>query len=129
MTRSSYAFIIAATLLSASFPGVLAAETVLADSSADETALSTLANEATQAGSVAGVVSQCHSDAAPIQSAFTRALDQAKLDDVTRQSLWQRYRSAESSTLMALATEHDADCTDTNAIIEDTIRRLRMPVS
>ena len=58
-----------------------------------------------------------------------RALDGAKLDDLTRQSLWQRYRSAESSTLTALAGEHDADCTDTNGIIENTIRRLRMPVS
>jgi hypothetical protein len=72
---------------------------------------------------------QCHSDAAPIRSAFMRALDGAKLDDLTRQSLWQRYRSAESSTLTALAVAHDADCTGTDAIIEDTIRRLRMPVS
>ena len=127
MTRISYAFIFAAALLS-TVPGAVSAETVLADSSADETALSTLADEATQAGTAAGVVNQCHSDAAPIQSAFIRALDGAKLDDVTRQSLWQRYRSAESSTLTALASEHDADCTDTNAIIEDTIRRLRMPV-
>jgi hypothetical protein len=128
MTRISYAFIFAAALLS-SVPGVVAAETVLADSSADETALSTLANEATQAGTAAGVVNQCHSDAAPIRSAFMRALDGAKLDDATRQSLWQRYRSAESSTLTALAVAHDDDCTGTDAIIEDTIRRLRMPVS
>jgi hypothetical protein len=127
MTRNSYAFIFAAALLS-TVPGAVSAETVLADSSSDETALSTLADDATQAGTAAGVVNQCHSDAAPIQSAFIRALDGAKLDDTTRQSLWQRYRSAESSTLTALASEHDADCTDTNAIIEDTIRRLRMPV-
>ena len=128
MTRNSYAFIFAAALLS-SVPGGVSAETVLADSAGDETAVSTLANEATQAGTAAGVVNQCHSDAAPIHSAFMRALDGAKLDDATRQSLWQRYSSAESSTLTVLSGQHDADCTGTNAIIEDTIRRLRMPVS
>jgi hypothetical protein len=128
MARNSYAFIFAAALLSTA-PGSLAAETVLADSSADETALPTLADEAIQAGSAAGIVNQCRSDATPIHSAFTRALDGAKLDDAARQSLWQRYRSAESSTLIALASERDADCSNTNGIIEDTIRRLRMPVS
>jgi hypothetical protein len=128
MTRNSYAFIFAAALLSTA-PGSLAAETVLADSSADDTALSTLANDATQAGSAAGIVNQCRSDATPIHSAFTRTLDGAKLDDATRESLWQRYNAAESSTLIALAGERDADCSNTNSIIEDTIRRLRMPVS
>jgi len=128
MTRISYAFIFAAALLSG-LPGAVFAETVLADSAADETAVSTLADEAIQAGTAAGVLHQCQSDAAPIQSAFVRALDGAKVDAATRQSLWQRYHSAETSTLTALADAHDADCTDTNAIIEDTIRRLRMPVS
>ncbi len=67
--------------------------------------------------------------AAPIHFAFMRALDNAKLDPAHRQSLWQRYRTAEISTLSALANEGTIRCADTNGIIENTIHELSRPLT
>jgi len=88
-----------------------------------------LATDATNAGTAAGIVNQCHSDAAPIRAAFMRALDQAGVDDGLRQSLWQRYRAAETETITALAGKPDTGCADTDTIIQDTVHRLERPVS
>ena len=93
------------------------------------TSATSFAGAATDAGTAAGIVNQCRSDAAPIQFAFTRALDEAKLDPALRQSLWQRYRAAEISTLTALASEGAVSCDNTNGIIQDAIHRLEMPLS
>ena len=117
MTRNSFAFIFAG-LLSLAIPVALV--------HADPADSPTLADDATQAGTAAGIVNQCHSDAAPIRSAFLRALDMAKLDAQTRSSLWDRYRQAEVSTLETLAGRPATDCTETNGIIQDTVHRLEM---
>jgi hypothetical protein len=121
MTRSSFAAIFALGLTAVMAPSIAQADPA-------DTA-EALATEATSAGTAAGIVNECHSDSAPIQSAFMRTLDQVRADAALRQSLWQRYRSAEASTLMALAGRPDAGCADTNLIIQDTIHRLERPVS
>jgi hypothetical protein len=120
MTRNSFAAIFAFAL--AAF-----APTITQADPGDKAA--NLATDATSAGTAAGIVNECHSDSAPIKSAFMRTLDQAQVDETLRQSLWQRYRSAEASTLMVLAGRPDAGCADTNSIIQDTIRGLERPVS
>jgi len=89
----------------------------------------TLIQAATDAGTAAGIVSQCRSDAQPIRSAFERAVDAAKPDSSRRQSLWLRYETAESSTLMALANTRALSCSDMNIIIHDTLRELGQPLS
>jgi hypothetical protein len=120
MTRTSFAAIFAFAL-AAFAPAITQADP---GDKADN-----LAADATSAGTAAGIANECHNDSAPIQSAFMRALDQAQVDATLRQSLWQRYRSAEASTLMALADRPDAGCADTNSIIQDTVHRLERPVS
>lgn len=117
MTRNSFAFIFAA-LLSLAAPVALV--------HADPADTSGLADDATQAGTAAGIVNQCHSDAAPIQSAFLRALDAARLDAQARSSLWNRYRQAEVATLEALSSHPATNCAETNGIIQDTVHRLEM---
>jgi len=121
MTRNLRAAIFAIALSALWAPAATQADPV--DSAA------TLASDATTAGTAAGIVSQCHSDSSPIRAAFTQALDQAQLDDTERQSLWQRYRSAEASTIMALANQSEAGCTNTDEIIQHTVHRLEMPES
>ena len=96
---------------------------------ADDTAAASFDDAATQAGTAAGIVNQCHSDSAPIQSAFMRALDHAKLDATHRQGLWERYRTAETSTLSAFANQAAISCADTNGIIQNTIHQLDRPLS
>ncbi len=117
MTRNSFAFVVAAAL-SLAGPATLV--------HADPADGSTLADDATQAGTAAGIVNQCHSDAAPIRAAFLRALDAAGLDAQSRSSLWDRYRQAEASTLQALADTPATNCAETNGIIQDTVHRLQM---
>ncbi len=124
MTRNSFAAILAIALSSLWAPAA-----TQADPAEPADAAAALASNATNAGAAAGVVSQCHSDSSPIRAAFMRALDEAQVDDATRQSLWQRYRSAETSTIMALANQPEAGCADTNGIIQHTIHRLEMPES
>ena len=126
MTRNSF-FAAMAVLVIAGTPFVMAGAHGL--SADDETAVTSLTDAATEAGTAAGVVNQCRSDATPIKSAFMHALDEAKVGAAQRQSLWERYRSAEASTLTALASEGAVHCADTNAIIQDTIHRLEMPLS
>jgi hypothetical protein len=126
MTRNSFAAAFAAILI-AGFPVISGAATQMAASRADEAA--SLAAAATRAGTAAGIVNQCYSDAAPIHFAFMRVLDKAKLDPAHRQSLWQRYRTAEISTLSALANEGAIRCADTNGIIENTIHELSGPLT
>ncbi len=128
MTRSPFAAAFAAILI-AGFPAISGAGAQTAASSADETAATSLADAATHAGTAAGIVDQCRSDAAPIHFAFMRALDNAKLDAAHRQSLWQRYRTAEVSTLTALANEGSISCADTNEIIQNTIHELDGPLT
>jgi hypothetical protein len=128
MTRNSFLAAAAALLIAGSTPAIAGAAG-LSGASADESAATSFADAATDAGTAAGIVNQCRSDAAPIQSAFLRALDEAKLDPALRQSLWQRYRAAELSTLTTLASEGAISCADTNGIIQDTIHRLEMPLS
>ena len=120
MTRNSF---LAAALALAALLAPAISQADPADTAAD------LASDAANAGTAAGIVNQCRSDAAPIRAAFMRALDQANVDDATRQSLWQRYRTAETETILALADKPDAGCADTNTIIEDTVHRLERPVS
>jgi hypothetical protein len=126
MTRNSFAAAFAAILI-AGFPAISGAAAQTAVSRAEETA--SLAVAATRAGTAAGFVNQCYGDAAPIHFAFMRALDNAKLDPAHRQSLWQRYRTAEISTLSALANEGAIRCADTNGIIEKTIHELNRPLT
>jgi hypothetical protein len=126
MTRNSFAAAFAAILI-AGFPAISGAAAQTAVSRAEETA--SLAAAATRAGTAAGFVNQCYGDAAPIHFAFMRALDNAKLDPAHRQSLWQRYRTAEISTLSALANEGAIRCADTNGIIEKTIHELNRPLT
>ena len=128
MTRNSFAAALAALLLAGFQPAISGAAAEMPDSTADETAAS-LDDAASQAGTAAAIVDQCHSDAAPIQSAFMRALDHAKLDPAHRESLWQRYRTAETSTLSALANQAAISCADTNGIIQNTIHELDRPFS
>jgi hypothetical protein len=128
MTRNSFAPLFAAILIAGFQSAISAAAAEMPIASADETAAS-LDDAATQAGTAAGIVNQCHSDAAPIQSAFMRALDLAKLNPADRQNLWQRYRAAETSTLSALANQAAISCADTNGIIQNTIRQLDRPLS
>jgi hypothetical protein len=128
MTRNSFFATVAAVLITSSPPGIAVAAG-LAGASADETAATSFVDAATEAGTAAGVVNQCRSDAAPIKFAFMRALDASKLDSAERQSLWQRYRSAETSTLTALAGDGAVRCADTNEIIQDAVHRLEMPLS
>ena len=120
MTRNSFATILALAL------SVLWAP---AATRADPASTEALETEAANAGTAAGIINQCHSDSTPIRAAFMRALDQAQVDDAVRQSLWQRYRSAEASTIMALANQPDAGCSDTNELIQHTVHRLEMPES
>ncbi len=128
MTRNSFIAAVTAILI-AGFGPAIAGAAGLSGASADESAATSFADAATDAGTAAGIVNQCRSDAAPIQSAFMRALDEAKLDPALRQSLWQRFRAAETSTLTALASEGAIRCADTNLIIQDTIHKLEMPLS
>jgi hypothetical protein len=128
MTRNSFAAAFVAVLI-AGFSAISGAGAQMAASGADETAATSFADAATNAGTAAGIVDQCHSDAAPIHSAFMRALDNAKLDAAHRQSLWQRYRTAEVSTLSALANQGSIRCTDTNGIIQNTIHELNGPLT
>jgi hypothetical protein len=120
-TRNLFATIFAAALSGA-------APAALASADPDST-VAALADKADEAGTAAGIVNQCRSDAAPIQSAFLRALDDAGLDYASRRSLLDRYRMAETSTLKALSGSPMTDCADTNGIIRDTIHRLEMPES
>src|SRR5258706_15723545 len=128
MTRNSFFATVAAVLVACSPLGIAGAAG-LTGASADDVTATSFADAATQAGKDAGVVNQCRSDAAPIRFAFMRALDTSKLDSAERQSLWQRYRSAETSTLTALASEGAVRCADTNEIIKDAVHRLEMPLS
>lgn len=121
MTRNSFAPIFAFTLALAFAPAITQADP------GDEAA--NLAFDATSAGTAAAIVNQCHSDSSPIRAAFMRALDQAQVDDAVRESLWQRYRSAEASTITALANQPEAGCADAKGIIEHTVHRLEMPES
>jgi hypothetical protein len=124
MTRNSFAAIFAIAL-----SALWAPVATHADPSDPADAAAALASNATNAGTAAAIVNQCHSDSSPIRAAFMRALDEAQLDDAMRQSLWQRYRSAETSTIMALADQPGAGCADPNGIIQHTIHRLEMPES
>jgi len=83
----------------------------------------------TRAGTAAAIVNECHSDAAPIRSALVRAFDNAKLDMARRQSLWQHYQIAESSTLSTLSQDSAVDCADVNGLIRSTIGLLNGPLS
>ena len=122
MTKISCTAIFAAGLLAA-LPSVTLASAHPAG------AVAALADEADEAGTAAGLVNQCHSDAAPIQSAFLRALDDAGVDPASRRSLMDRYRMAETSTLETLSGRQATECADTNDLIRDMIHRLEMPVS
>jgi hypothetical protein len=124
MTRNSFAAVFAVALTALWTPAA-----TQADPADPADAAAALASNATNAGTAAGIVSQCHSDSSPIRAAFMRALDEARVDDAMRQSLWQRYRSAETSTIIALANQPEAGCADTNGIIRHTIHRLEMPES
>jgi hypothetical protein len=129
MTRNTFAAAFAAMVLAGfQFTNSGAAGAMLGSSTDDTPAIS-FADAATQAGTAAGIVNQCHSDAAPIHSAFMRALDSAKFDSAHRQSLWQRYRTAETTTLSALAGAGAISCADTNGIIQKTIHELGKPLS
>lgn len=121
MTRNSFAAIVALTVAMAFAPAISQADP--SDTATD------LATEATNAGTAAGIINQCRSDSSPIRAAFMRALDQAQVDDTVRQSLWQRYSSAEASTITAFANQPEAGCADTKGIIEHTVHRLEMPES
>jgi hypothetical protein len=129
MIRNSFAAAFAAIVIAGMQASISSAAAGTTGSSADESAATSLADAATQAGTAAGIVSQCHSDAAPIQSAFVRALDNANLDAAHRQSLLQRYQTAETSTLSALANQGAISCADTNGIIQNTIHELERPLS
>ena len=129
MTRNSFIAAAAAAVLIISSSSAIAVAAGLSGASADESAATSFADAATDAGTAVGIVNQCRNDAAPIQFAFRRALDEAKLDPALRQSLWQRFRAAETSTLTALAGEGAISCADTNLIIQDTIHKLEMPLS
>jgi len=124
MTRNSFAAVFAVALTALWTPAA-----TQADPADPADAAAALASNATNAGTAAGIVSQCHSDSSPIRAAFMRALDEARVDDAMRQSLWQRYRSAETSTIVSLANQPEAGCADTNGIIQHTIHRLEMPES
>jgi len=129
MTRDTFAAAVAAILIAGFQPTLSGAAVDLPGSSTDDGPAISFADAATQAGTAAGIVDQCRSDAAPIHFAFRRALDSAKLDEARRQSLWQRYRTAETSTLSALANGGAIDCADANGIIRDTIHELDGPLS
>jgi len=116
-----------ATILIAGLQPAIAGADSRLGSSEEEAA--TFSDAATEAGMAAGLVNQCRSDAAPIQSAFLRALDDGKVDPIDRQVLLERYRKAEASTISALAKEVNISCTDTNLIIQKTIRELSGPHS
>lgn len=129
MTRNSLVAAFAAIVIAGLQPAMSGAAAGTTDASADESAATSLAEAATQAGTAAGIVGQCHSDAAPIQSAFVRALDNAKVDAAHRHSLWRRYQTAEISTLSALANRGAISCADTNGIIQKTIHELGQPLT
>jgi hypothetical protein len=129
MTRNLFVSLFAAILIAGFQPAVASAAADIPGMDAEDSASASLDDAADQAGTAAGIVNQCHSDATPIQSAFLRALDQAKLDPAHRQSLWQRYRTAETSTLSTLANKAAISCIDTNGIIQNTIRELDGPHS
>jgi hypothetical protein len=84
---------------------------------------------ATRAGTAAAIVSECRSDAAPIRSALVHAFDNAKLDKARRQTLWQHYQIAESSTLSILSQDSAIDCAEVNGLIRTTIGLLDGPLS
>jgi hypothetical protein len=84
---------------------------------------------ATRAGTAAAIVSECRSDAAPIRSALARAFENAKLDTARRQSLWQHYQIAESSTLSILSKDSAIDCAEVNGLIRSTVGLLDGPLS
>jgi hypothetical protein len=92
-----------ATILIAGLQPAIAGADSRLGSSEEEAA--TFSDAATEAGMAAGLVNQCRSDAAPIQSAFLRALDDGKVDPIDRQVLLERYRKAEASTISALAAD------------------------
>jgi hypothetical protein len=127
MSRNALAAAFFAVLLVGLRPAISSAGDIPV--AGDDSQTLSLSEAASQAGTAAGIVNQCRSDAAPIQSAFVRALDKARLDPARRQSLWQRYEKAESTTIAALAGQAAIRCADANGIIQDTIQALTGPLS
>jgi hypothetical protein len=128
MKRRFLAVTFAAVIITALQPAVPRAGNIVLVADRDETAR-TFTEAASDAGTAAGIVSQCRSDAAPIRSAFERAVEGANLDSGRKQSLWLRYETAESSTLTALARTRTLSCDNTNMIIHDTLHELGQPLS
>ena len=77
-----------------------------------------------QAGTTAGLADSCNADPAPISSALRDLLHAYFPDHARRHSVWVRYKSTESSTVLLLGGGSAADCSQITMIIQKEVRRL-----
>ena len=79
---------------------------------------------AVQAGATAGFADSCNADPAPISSALRNLLRSYFADHARRHSVWVRYKSTESSTVLLLGNESAADCSQVTMIVQEEVHRL-----
>ena len=79
---------------------------------------------AAQAGATAGFADSCNADPTPISSALRNLLHSYFADHARRHSVWVRYKSTESSTVLLLGSESAADCSQVTMIVQDEVHRL-----
>jgi hypothetical protein len=79
---------------------------------------------AVQAGTTAGLADSCNADPAPISSALRDLLHAYFPDHARRHSVWVRYKSTESSTVLLLGSGSAADCSQITMIVQKEVRRL-----
>jgi len=89
----------------------------------------TLDERAMEAGTTAGIAAECGTDPTPVTSAFSAILDTLTLDPADKKMLWQRYKSAQASTIAAFLQNGGAPCADARTIIVCTIHDLARPIS
>jgi hypothetical protein len=88
-----------------------------------------LDDRATEAGSSAGLAEACGTYPAPVDTAFKVMLDTLHVDAAEQSALWQRYKTAESSSLAALTKRGSIRCADATSIILCTVHDLARPIS
>ena len=79
---------------------------------------------AEQAGATAGFADSCNADPTPISAALRNLLHAHLADHARRHSVWVRYKSIESSTVLLLGSQSAADCSQVTMIVQQEVHRL-----
>jgi hypothetical protein len=128
MARLSVLFVVAAVTLSGSCGLPIDSRGQPSEVPPDDLKLA-LDDRATEAGTAAGLAEACGSYGTPVDAAFKAMFGTYQIDPAEQVALWQRYKRAESSTVLALAKPDISRCADMNSVILCTIHDLARPIS